>query len=32
MLPVDDVITDVMSSGSTIYVDPLDTPYRRPLC
>jgi len=32
MLLVDDVITDVMSSGSTICVNPLDTRYRGALC
>jgi len=33
--PIDclhDVITDVITSGSTICVDPLDAQYRRPLC
>jgi len=32
MLWIYDVITDVMTSGSTICVDPLDTRYRRALC
>jgi len=32
MLSVDDFITDVMSSGSTICVDPLDMRYRTALC